>query len=357
MAQPKDAPRFRISLQRLALIFSVMLTASTLLVCLTLKGLTRESSYRLQRLTQAADARQAVFHTRIHLLEFSRISELILTTHDDDALEQRRVDAMAKALTYLATLRSSVEPAQLPTVDKAEEQVRAYFAVRHRVELAGAGPERALVAVTPALDAAGATLLDLADTQYGRMAREFATALAWTRFADLVGWAVAGLVVLGSVVGLAALYWTGMRPVLRLTDSIRRFGRGEREIRAGTSAALEVSSAACTFNEMADTMTLHQTRMLDFLASVANDLRNPVDVISTTLDGLGPDKPLPTPEIVQTRIYEGEWRADPSAQAYQPVPRCEPRRVAETEPPTATARPLRGAGRRREDLRDIFHRP
>jgi two-component system, OmpR family, sensor histidine kinase MtrB len=301
MPRPERAPRFSISLQRLAVILSVTLTGLTLLACVALKAITARDGRHLQRLYRAGEAQQAVYRTRTHLLEFSRLSQLILTTHDDN-LEPRRVDAMADVLTELDTLRSFVEPARLPAVDQAGEQVRAYFGERHRVELAGGGPERALVAVTPMLDAAGATLNDLADAESSRTASELESAFRWRRVGDLIGWVVAALVVVGSIFGLAVLYWTGVRGVIRLTDTIKRFGHGDREIRADATSASEVASAAVTFNEMAETITGQQTRMLDFLGSVAKDLKNPLGVISMAVADLAPGKAAPAPEKAQMRI-------------------------------------------------------
>jgi hypothetical protein len=83
MAPPQPAPRFRISLRRLAVILSTTLTALTVIACVALKGLTAQDAHHSRLVYEASQARQAVYQARIHLLGFSRASELILVTHDE----------------------------------------------------------------------------------------------------------------------------------------------------------------------------------------------------------------------------------------------------------------------------------
>jgi two-component system sensor histidine kinase BaeS len=105
-----------------------------------------------------------------------------------------------------------------------------------------------------------------------------------------------GRAVIGSA-GLAAVVALGVavlvsrritRPVLRLIESARAMGRGDRRARVGDvpGAPAELRELAVTFDQMADTLTAQEQLRRDLVADVAHELRTPVAVLQANTEAL-----------------------------------------------------------------------
>jgi two-component system sensor histidine kinase BaeS len=91
-------------------------------------------------------------------------------------------------------------------------------------------------------------------------------------------------------------------PLLALADSMKRFAAGSQETRAKVPAGNELASAAAAFNDMADLIVQGRSRMLEFLRTVAQELRDPARVIQISLEECTPGKPPLPPDKLQTRL-------------------------------------------------------
>jgi two-component system, OmpR family, sensor histidine kinase MtrB len=125
---------------------------------------------------------------------------------------------------------------------------------------------------------------------------------SWSRVADYIGWGVGTLVLAGSLLIVAGMYHYVFRPLLDVAASMKRFTGGEREVRAKTSAGLELATAADNFNEMADIITGQHTRMLDFLGGAAHELKDPVQVMRVALQEFAPGRALPAESLMRSRL-------------------------------------------------------
>jgi signal transduction histidine kinase len=283
------------------LVVAGVLTGLTLLACVTIRALSEVNEHHRYRMWQAGDARQTAHQIGFHLLAFNRVSALVMLTHNPGR-ERERTSEAGMVYNQLEKLHAVAEPSLMPIVDRASDQIQEYFAACHQADLSGARAESDLVSLAPLVDTAQATLKEVADAEDSRIAGEAQAADRWNRIAVLIGSGVSVLVVLGSVGALLGLYRLAIRPTIELTESIKRFGEGDREARAGTTASLELASAARTFNELADVISGQHSRMLDFLGAVTRDLRDPVGIIRTSLAQLERGRPLPPEEKIRLRV-------------------------------------------------------
>ena len=269
------APRFRLrrfELRRFQLITAITLTALTIFACAALKILTDLDAVRTQHMQNATDARQSAHQLQVHMLEYSRVANLVRVTHDPND-EADRADSMRQVFHDLDSLHALVEPSERAAIDKADTQVRDYFSERQRVDSSGATADAALIRVTPTLNAALGSLREIADTEGRRGGEEQAGVHAWSRIADIIGWAVAIVVTLSSAAALFVSYHGTINPLLALTRAMKSFALGDRSARAEPSDAIELATAAENFNEMADIISGQHKRMLDYLGSISREIR------------------------------------------------------------------------------------
>jgi signal transduction histidine kinase len=124
----------------------------------------------------------------------------------------------------------------------------------------------------------------------------------WSTFGEVLAWAVAALVVGGSIFVTVGMYRQAFQPLSSLASSMKRFTEGEREVRAKTSGGVELATAADAFNEMADTITGQHELMLDFLEGATHELGDPLHVMRMALQEFAPDKPFPAERLARQRV-------------------------------------------------------
>jgi len=78
------------------------------------------------------------------------------------------------------------------------------------------------------------------------------------------------------------------RPVIRLIESARAMGRGDRQARVGDvpGAPAELRELAVTFDQMADTLVAQEQLRRDLAADIAHELRTPVAVLQANTEAL-----------------------------------------------------------------------
>jgi len=117
--------------------------------------------------------------------------------------------------------------------------------------------------------------------QEARRGREMAA--RW----DVVAELVAALFAIAVFCGGGWLVWwvraRAMEPMLRLTATVDRFGRGDTQARADGRGPVEVSEMGACFNRMAEALASQRSAEMAHLAAVAHDLRNPLWALQLSL--------------------------------------------------------------------------
>lgn len=124
-----------------------------------------------------------------------------------------------------------------------------------------------------------------------RAARE--QAATWSSAANAAAVVLAMCVV---SLTLALMLWLRrkvLRPLFSLVDVMKRFGAGERGVRANEEGSVELRTMGRGFNEMADAIATQRQAQIAFLGGVAHDLRSPLSSLKLAVEMVGPREPLP----------------------------------------------------------------
>ena len=123
--------------------------------------------------------------------------------------------------------------------------------------------------------------------------------------------------VIALVAALAAGGWIALRasrPITRIADVTRRYGAGERTLRAEARGPSEVVALARVFNDTADRLQAEEDQRRRFTTDVAHELRTPLTVLKSELeamqDGLMEADPETLGQLLQQVDVLGRLVAD-----------------------------------------------
>ena len=166
----------------------------------------------------------------------------------------------------------------------AMERVPRAFGLTHGPRGGGGGPmPEASGATTPG--ALGASRALLAELQ-GATLRSALIALAVA--AALGGWIAV----------------RASRPITRLAEVTRRYGAGERSLRATPQGPSEVVALAHVFNDTADRLQAEEDQRQRFTTDVAHELRTPLTVLKSELEAIQDGLMEADPESLQQLLQQ-----------------------------------------------------
>ncbi len=223
---------------------------------------------------------------------------LSTTQFAPDAQPPLRVEDVEERMRarFTEIRRHGTAPAERRLVDVVEQRLNAYLLSRQPLPVNGQvrpGPE-----VREALDA----LERLVEFNVAEASRAAAQSARWDRLANLIGFAVAGVLVVGVGAVLLWLRRFAFRPALALGHAMQRFGAGRKRTRALEAGPTELREMARTFNEMANSLARQQENQLTFLAGVAHELRNPLSALKLSTALAAPGRGELTPERMQRTL-------------------------------------------------------
>lgn len=147
----------------------------------------------------------------------------------------------------------AVRRAQAPIAELNEQAQRTYDAIARTIELEVASAHEAEV-----------------------------SSARWDRTANVAGIVVALTLAVGAALAFIRLRQDVLKPLFGLSAVMARHGAGSLGARATEDGVLELREMARRFNEMADAQARRQREQLDFVASLAHDLRTPLGVLTTS---------------------------------------------------------------------------
>ena len=169
---------------------------------------------------------------------------------------------------------------------EAKHDVEAYFAASRQPS---AQLPDVRVQETKAID----TLERLVDLDVASTRAAHQRAQRWDQIANVAA-IVLGIAIVGITVALVLwLRRRVIRPLFSLAATMKRFGEGERGLRAKERGPTELREMTHRFNDMADSIAAQRQAQTTFLGGVAHDLRNPLSALKLAVDLIGPSEPLP----------------------------------------------------------------
>ena len=231
-----------------------------------------------------------VFTTRLHQTTGDMRSALgsIETAH---ALERRlllharatdplvRVNLERQLLTDLTTMeRLATSPEERRLVSSVRERLGAYLA------LPLGAPDAAAM-----LTASFEQIVRLRRLNVDQAEAMAESSARWNIAADVIGAAVAAMLLGGLALAVVWLRWRALIPIVNIGKTMERFARGERDARVPETGARELCLVASRFNEVADALEDERKSRLAFLAGVAHEIRNPLGALAGGLDLLERD--------------------------------------------------------------------
>ncbi|MBI2895747.1 MAG: HAMP domain-containing protein [Deltaproteobacteria bacterium] len=223
--------------------------------------------------------------------ESIRVSEELLL---DLFAHDRAPDAVIRA-SLAGTIRGRLGEARhyVSTAREAAVFRRTERDVMGYLEAAPNGGARPVAGAQLARASAGLEELVRLNVAQARASRR--AAAGWDHFANILGTAVAIILVGGVIVIAWWLRSSAFEPVFKVSDALRLFASGDRSARVPEKGPSELRSMARLFNEMAGAIERQRQRQLEFLAAVAHDLRNPLSALGVSTAVLAdPATPLPS---------------------------------------------------------------
>ncbi|HEY5947748.1 MAG TPA: ATP-binding protein [Kofleriaceae bacterium] len=243
----------------------------------------------LQRMT--ADIAASVESVRT--IEEAEVALLLHARSTDPA--QRRTFA-TQLHQLLGEAQSAIgTPQEAKILGEANAEVDRYLDL---VALGNADQQELKLHESRAIDA----LERLGDLDVAQTRAAHDRAIRWDRIANIAG------IVLGvSIVAITAalVLWLRrrvIRPLFALADTMKRFGDGERALRAAERGPKELRDMTHSFNEMADSIAAQRQAQTAFLGGVAHDLRNPLSALKLAVQMFDLKEPLPPEPLLRRTL-------------------------------------------------------
>jgi two-component system, OmpR family, sensor histidine kinase MtrB len=250
------------------------LTVATLSVALIQIARLREEDIR--QFIDSAESVRIAEDLNASLLEHVRESLLYLV-EDTPLRAQRRSEIRQRVTDRLQEIRQySVGVQEENAILRVEKSFREYLIMRNRMDASRVDPIVQYQEIVASMDSTLATINQLIDInlkQAGALQASAAERNIWARRL------IFSLIICSIALALGLAYAIMnhiYRPLVRLRDAIRRFSVG-REVAAPEEGVFETREIAKCLNEMGERLEQQRQERLRFIASIAHDLRNPLN--------------------------------------------------------------------------------
>lgn len=233
-----------------------------------------------KRLFTASENIRLAEEMKTRLLIHNRNAFLYSLYKDPKLLERRRAERehVTSLLETIEQLAVSLQDGAM--VNEARVKIAMYFEDRSKLNASALSPVEQYQQISRDVDEALDAVDRLVLKNRGQMSRLMQEIGRQNRMADRVAvllLSLGGVVLLGIIVGIL---FSVARPLTALAQAIAKYGAGDNAVRTGVKGLKEIRVIGSTFNSMADRLEERRQEQLRFIASIAHDLRNPLNSMS-----------------------------------------------------------------------------
>ncbi len=254
--------------------------------------------HEAQALTQAGESIRVAQELKSGLLVHNRNAFLYSLTRDPIRFEDRQsqLQEMDDLLKAMARLAGTEEEAAV-LVD-LNDKITTYRQLRDRLDDASGAPVEQYRKISRDVDDALKAADRLIAINRAQMTELADGVSELNTTADRLALI---LLSLGALILLAFFIFILLfisRPLLKVSEVISRYGLGESTLRAESRSLREIAQISATFNSMADRLEDKRQEQLRFIASVAHEIRNPLNAMGMAANALAPDEQGEERELV-----------------------------------------------------------
>jgi two-component system sensor histidine kinase MtrB len=175
--------------------------------------------------------------------------------------------------------RYASSPGENAVLHRLREAVEEYLTEQTRLGALGRSSSDAYLAALAPFQSAYDEAEELLHTNLAQAAEAADQARAWDAIATTIGVSLAAVLLVTMLAVFVGARTFVYHPLLNLRDGILRFAARDYAARVAPGGAREIREIAGAFNDMAARLDRNREAQLSFIASIAHDLRTPLQAI------------------------------------------------------------------------------
>jgi signal transduction histidine kinase len=258
-------------------------------------GLLREATDEVVRDIQTLDVVERLEGNLLYYVQISNIyvAEPSPVTAAMRNTMQARIEELEASLETL-----SGSEAERVAVRRAQEDIAEYFRLRAAAEASEDKLRDIVTRSTPSLNEALRAVDDLRRVNTEQLEASYARDARLRRLSTLAGVGAVAVVLAGVIGFVLFLRRELIHPLLALTRAAAAFRAGDLEARAPERGPRELRDVARALNDTGAALAEQRRSRLTFLASVAHDLRTPLQALKTSVELLRAEPDLAARPLV-----------------------------------------------------------
>jgi signal transduction histidine kinase len=233
-----------------------------------------------RKLIAAGESIRLAEELKSRLLVHNRNAFLYTLNNDPDRLQGRRTQR-AQVTSLLETIGQLANSREEEVVlAEVRRQIATYFDKRGDLTSLGVSPVEQYTQISQDVDEALAVVDMLTEVNRKQMNALMETIGRRNTVSDSIAvllLLLGGFVLLFIIIGIV---FSVARPLTSLADIIAKYAGGDSSARSEIKGLQEIRVIASNFNSMADRLEERRQEQLRFIASIAHDLRNPLQSMS-----------------------------------------------------------------------------